>query len=213
MKKIGYIAIILIVLLGGVYLFRESKVKNVFDEMYYADVQPIPKIYTSTSFQPLVVAKVLENIPDNVKRNYGQNINLESYLEQSLQGNERLNLYFGKNKEEVRVIGSLNYSKDPNESEALQIIYTYQMKSKKITETIEVLSEEYAETDFRTSELKEIEKFMEEHDITEENLTYYREYFLYRKLLPDWFAHNPKSRFTLDDLGDIEIVEAGLYEE
>ena len=58
MKKFGYFTIILFILLGGVYLFRESKVKNVFDEMYYAEVQPIPKIYTSTSFQPLVVARV-----------------------------------------------------------------------------------------------------------------------------------------------------------
>ena len=213
MRKIVYVIGIISLLFGGHYIFKAAKVKNAFDEMYYADVQPIPKIYTTTSFQPLVVAKVLENIPDNVKKNYARNINLESYLEKSLQGNERLNLYFDKNKEEVRVIGSLNYSKDPNESEALQIIYTYQMKSKKVTETIAVLSEEYAETDYRTSDLKEVGKFIEDHDLTEEDLTYYREYFLYEKLLPDWFAHNPKSRFSLDDLGGVEIVETELYEE
>lgn len=213
MRKIVYVIGIISLLFGGHYIFKAAKVKNVFDEMYYADVQPIPKIYTTTSFQPLVVAKVLENIPDNVKKNYARNINLESYLEKALQGNESLDIYFDKNREELTAIGALNYSKDSNESEALQVIYTYQMKSKKVTETIAVLSEEYPETDYRTSELKEIEKFMEAHDLTKEDLTYYREYFLYEKLLADWFAHNPKSRFSLDDLGDVKVVETNLYVE
>lgn len=51
------------------------------------------------------------------------------------------------------------------------------------------------------------------HNLTEENLADYQDYFLYEKVLTDWFAHNPQSRFSLDDLGDVDIVETDVYEE
>ena len=47
---------------------------------------------------------------------------------------------------------------------------------------------------------------MKKHNLTEEDLTGYQDYFLYEKVLTDWFAHNPKSRFSLNDLGKVKIV-------
>ena len=207
MKKVSYIIIILIVLVGGVYLFRESKVKNVFDEMYYADVQSVPKMYTSTSFQPLLLARILKKLPNDTRKNYLPDTSLINYAEESLEANEDISVYFDKSKKEVIVIGALDYSNDPNKLEVLQIVYTYQIKSKKVTETIEVLSDEYSKTKYRTSNQKEIKKFMEDHDLTEKDLAYYQEYFLYEKLLTDWFGRNIKSRYSRDDLGEVEIIK------
>ncbi len=48
---------------------------------------------------------------------------------------------------------------------------------------------------------------MEKHHLTEEDLTNDQDYFLYEKVLTDWFEHNPKSRFSLDHLGKVDIIQ------
>ena len=64
--------IITIILLVGVghYMFKTNKVKNVFDEMYYAEFQSFPKLYTSTNYSRIIKANTLENLQRTVRDHY-----------------------------------------------------------------------------------------------------------------------------------------------
>lgn len=212
MKKIGYIAIILIVLLGGVYLFRESKIKNVFDEMYYAQFQSFPRLYTSTSYSKLIKANILENLQQTV-RNFYPDLKLEYYRDEILNKYEGITLVFIQEENGERVFELIGI-KENETHEALRFYFIYKVETKelKIVKPDIVLSED-SDTDNGINGSNEIAEFMEKNDLVEEDLADYQNYFLYEKVLSDWFAHNPKSRFSLDDLGDVEIVEADAYEE
>ncbi|HLR79256.1 MAG TPA: TipC family immunity protein [Bacillota bacterium] len=71
----------------------------------------------------------------------------------------------------------------------------------------DIVSDQYSDTDYSTNDPKEVAKFMEKHHLTEEDLTNDQDYFLYEKVLTDWFEHNPKSRFSLDHLGKVDIIQ------
>ncbi len=212
MKKIIYAILILVLsFAGGHFVYKAAKVKNVFDEMYFAEVQPVSKMYTSTSFQNLVSAQVLENLPHTVRENYLPNLYQEAYKSDALKNNEGISVFFDKNEETVTFIGTLDYSKDPagEKFEGFRFAYLYRVNSKQlIIREIELViaSNELEHQDSETNDPEEIAKFMEKHNISEEDLIKYEDYFLYDKVLTDWFAHNPKSRFSLDDLGNVEIL-------
>ncbi|HEX6594765.1 MAG TPA: TipC family immunity protein [Bacillota bacterium] len=92
--------------------------------------------------------------------------------------------------------------------DSLRYTSIYYLESDKlIIKHPEVVSEKYRNNDYSTNDPKEIAKFMEKHHLTEEDLAKYQDYFLYEKVLTDWFEHNPKSHFSLDDLGKVEIVK------
>ncbi|MBA4538865.1 TipC family immunity protein [Bacillus aquiflavi] len=109
MKKIAYTIIILVVVLGGIYLFKANQIKNVFDEMYYAEVKTVLGGYTSTSFQNL---KVLKNIPENLRANYLPNQNREIYNDASLNSNEGMSIFFDKKEKTIEVIGIEDYKNE-----------------------------------------------------------------------------------------------------
>ncbi|MFA8439479.1 TipC family immunity protein, partial [Pueribacillus sp. YX66] len=160
-------------------MYKAIKVKNVFDEMYYAEVQPVSMMYTSTSFQNLVSAQVLENLPNTVRENYLPNLYQESYKNESLKSNEGISIFFDKNEETVKFVGTLDYSNDPagEKFEGLRFAYLYSVNSKKlIISEIElvIVSNELAHKDIETKAPEEIAKFMKKHNLTEEDLTGYQ---------------------------------------
>lgn len=177
-------------------MFRESKTQNVFDEMYYARAQSISNLYTTTSFANLKMARVIRNTQINVNEEHASKLMQESYLETALQENAELTLFFSGDKKEFKITGILNYSTDIDWSDRLRIIYKYQLGGKKLIREIEIVSGEYGDADYRTSDPKKVKQFMERHGLTEKDIAYYRNYFLYEKLLSDWFEHNPNSLFS-----------------
>lgn len=70
MKKLVYVMSIVILLIGSHDVYKVTKVKNVFAEMYYAEVQSFPKLYTSTSYSSLIKANVLKNLQKTVRDFY-----------------------------------------------------------------------------------------------------------------------------------------------
>ena len=215
MKKNIYIITIILFVIGGVghYMFKENKVKNVFDEMYYAQFQSIPKLYTSTSYSKLIRENILKSLPRNVRNHY-PDLKNEYYKADALNENEKITLVFYQDEENNRrlqVIG-VNYYEDVEENLRFYFIYDIETKELKFVKP-DIVSSMYRDTDYSTNDPEVIAEYMQKHDLTEEDLADYQEYFLYEKVLTDWFAHNPKSRFSLDDLGDVEIVETDVYEE
>ena len=205
--------IIIIFLVGlGHYMFKANKVKNVFDEMYYAEFQSFPKLYTSTSYSKLIRANILKCLPLNV-RNYFPHAKNEYYRADAVNENEYLKIGYYKvnDKNSLKILG-LRFNEKDDGSLRFYFIYEVETKKLKIVKPDILLSED-SDTDSNTNDPKEVSKFMQKNDLTEEDLADYQDYFLYEKVLTDWFTHNPKSRFSLDDLGDVEIVETDVYEE
>ncbi|WP_262421779.1 TipC family immunity protein [Bacillus aquiflavi] len=117
-----------------------------------------------------------------------------------------MSIFFDKKKKKtIEVIGIEDYK-----NESLRFTYFYNLNSKKIiikkNEMIRVYDDPTKES-YSTSDPKEIEKFMKKHKMTKEELVNKKKYFLYDKLLTDWFTYNPKSKFSLEDLGEIYVEE------
>ena len=66
--------------------------------------------------------------------------------------------------------------------------------------------------DIKVDDPKEAPQILEEHKVTEEMMDDYKAHMLYDTLLSDWFSQNPASRFSMDDLGEVEIVKRPLAE-
>lgn len=200
MRKTVYIIGVIFLLFGGHYIFKTAKVKNVFDEMYYAEIQTVPMIYTSTSFSNLIKVGKLKNLSLNMKNEY-PHFKQEIYTKESLEENEYIIIVFNTDEENLRINGIKDYGE-----EGLRYTVIYHLESQKlILGNVEIVSDRYRETDYSTNDPNEFTKFMHENNLTEEDLVDYQNYFLYEKVLSDWFSDNPKSRFSMDDLGDVEI--------
>ena len=162
--------------MAGHYIFKEVKVKNVFDEMYYAEIQTVPMIYTSTSFSNLVKSKKLKGLAKSVKNEY-PHFKQEIYTEDSLEENEYITIIFNTDEEKMRINGIKDY-----DEESLRYTVIYHLESHKLKiENVEIVSDRYRETDYSTNDPNEIAEFMQKHDLTEEDLADYQDYFLYEK--------------------------------
>ncbi|MFA8440222.1 TipC family immunity protein [Pueribacillus sp. YX66] len=130
MKKIIYVVISVVLLfIGGHYVYKATKVKNVFDEMYYAEFQSVPKLYTSTSYTELIKAGVLKSSQKNV-RDFFPDFKSEYYDSQSLPESERmtLNFYTEENNEEyLEILAIKEYE---NDNDRLRFYFIYDIGKK-----------------------------------------------------------------------------------
>ena len=83
---------IFILLIGGHYVYKAIKVKNVFDEMHYAETQSVSGLHTATSFSNLIKAGVLKNLPRNM-RNEFPDLKKERYRNEALNKNEDISFF------------------------------------------------------------------------------------------------------------------------
>lgn len=211
MKKKWWLILALIFIIGsGHYLFKTIKVKNVFDEMYYAQFQSIPGLYTSTSYSGLIKADILKSLPRNVRNHYSY-LKTEYYKIEAMNEGERITLVFFQDENEGEILEYVGIMEGKREV-ALRYNYIYEVETQtmKIVKP-DLVASEYRETENSTNDPKEIMKFLQENNLTEKDLKDYQNYFLYEKVLSDWFEHNPNSRFSMDDLGDVEIIEVEMY--
>ena len=55
---------------------------------------------------------------------------------------------------------------------------------------------------------KTLEEFLQENNITQQDIRNYQEYFLYEKLLTDWVTGNKeRSFFAVDNYGEFTVID------
>lgn len=193
---------------------KEVKVDNVFQEYYYSKVQSAPKLYTSTNFEGIEEADIMED-PSFREHLYGVGYN-GSYEDEALKDDEEIYITFdqGKGRKELRISATLILRESEEEEvEQLNYRYVYSTEDRKLNiekVTYESYYTEYdteGEYSIYTNEPEEILYHVEEHDLNLADVEDYIDYFLYDKVLTDWFEHNEKSKFSMDNLGDVEIID------
>ncbi|WP_261796054.1 TipC family immunity protein [Numidum massiliense] len=195
------IALILLVLLAALYLYKTSQIKNAFDEMYYDKVPSFFGGYSPASFKG---TRILGPLSDGVRFMAEDSI-YESVNSDYLKSNEVYNLYFYK--DEARIV--LSFNKFIAAKTNVRVKYEYGVNERKISEyPIIVITEG---SNGRSKVIRghtDVTEFLKKRGITERTIEEYRHYMLYDTLLANWFKENKgKSKFDLNNIGELTIVK------
>jgi hypothetical protein len=183
------------------------RVQNVFDEMYYA--------LSETSALPLTLA-------DYSDASYVSSINRE-VIDEFGQFNVHYNQSFDDTAY-IALLGDINgktiivgvridfddYESTNGESGyCVWLNYEYDVNSKTLSGLpLRVIEREYTRREDSFSMTREdARSFLGEHDIDIAKVEEWNQYYLYEKVLSDWFRYNGwQSRFNLNNLGNVKMV-------
>ncbi|WP_261796056.1 TipC family immunity protein [Numidum massiliense] len=195
------IALILVVLVAALYLYKTSQIKNAFDEMYYDKVPSLFGGYSPASFKG---TRILEAI-DDIARYMSKDFISEFYNSGYLRDDEDLYLYFYRNKEVLL----LSFNKMIDSKTSIQVNYEYVVNRKELKQLlIKIYTENPNGDDIIIERPYEVTKFLKKHGITKRTIEEYRHYMLYETLLANWFKENKgKSKFDLNNIGELTIVK------
>jgi len=208
-KKWHIITIVFALFLISLCIYKQFiRVQNIFDQIFYDRVQ--------TSFEKLFVGSSFDKMPqiDGVKQwgstvdYYGEYEN--NYKKEYLNYGERIYIDCSSDSK-VMIINAVK------QFDGLKIIfsYTYDVRKKQLTETVECRYGELAYGDRNgdivyykeyIDDLQEVLEFIEANGLTKEDLIKYKQYFLYDKLLTDWLDAN-YSRFSANRWGRVKYIE------
>ncbi len=202
-KKIKSIVIYLVcfIFVGTLVYKQFIQIQNIFDQMFYTRI----KSYSFSNMQQI------KPVSRDKESNYTSDGDFESdYKEEYLGEGESLAIVFDRNNKDMEIIAVKRFNE-------FRIVfrYTYDIKTKKLTETVgcrygELYSGEFNQysEDYKehTENLQEILLIIEKSGLTEEDLLQYKKYFLYDKLLTDWSDAN-FSRFSANRWGKVEYTE------
>ncbi len=136
-----------------------------------------------------------------------------SYNEEVLENNASVRLCIYPDNRNFQVLCAISYE---DSLEQLFMIFTYDVKKKTMsTEPLKAMSDTFAQQypdkyDYYTyyDDPEYIEMFMEEHDITKEEIEAYRDYFLYDVLIGMWVDGNDEeSRYDRNDAGHFVLKD------
>ncbi|WP_261796055.1 TipC family immunity protein [Numidum massiliense] len=195
------VALILLVLVAALYLYKTSQIKNAFDEMYYDKVPSFFGGYSPASFKG---TRILEPL-DNMARYIAEDHISEGYNSSYLKENEVYNIYFYRGTK--KIVLSLNKLID--ERTNLRVKCEYNVKNREMSQLpVTVITENSNGESIVIEGHTRVIDFLKKHGITERTIEEYRHYMLYDTLLANWFKENKgKSKFDLNNIGELTIVK------
>ena len=204
--------LICFIFVGTLVFTQFIRIQNIFDQMYYTRVRSsyswwgVGNDVTSFENMPQIKQISRDAESDYTIDGYFRNIYKDEYLSEG----ESLIIVFDRNEKTMEIIAVKRF----NEFDIIYR-YTYDIKKKQLTETVECDYGELYSGEFNeypesykehTKNLQEILLIIEEAGLTKEDLMKYKQYFLYDKLLTDWLDAN-LSRFSAKRWGRIEYIE------
>ena len=211
MKRKVLICVVLsaLVLMGIFYFLNYGRVKNVFDEIYYSELKLMDRGAGSTPNPSLAnVESIMYGEWGSLdSRWYEGESTIETYIEGVLDENKSLWLSFNKKKQTV----VLFYIIDLDERVSLDFKYDYSVDTKQLYQIVEIYDGTLS--DDRIKKGDEIYPYLEKYGISIDEVKRLSDEGLYDIFLTDWFEGNAEySRFSMDDLGDIEIIKDSILE-
>ncbi len=183
------------------YFYKTNQVKNVFDEIYFAEFKSIFGGYTETSF-------VGNDYLDSMSRSdYNQTLNSygsidQYYLPEKLNKEEILNIRFTPKEFQVEMYLSTNL----DSSTSLLVEYQYNAKKKALSLSRVTVYVNTKTTTLTFSEEDEIIEILSSHGLSEDYIKERSQHML-EKVLQDWFDLNgDKSNYSIEDWGEITHV-------
>ena len=208
-KLVMIIVIIVLVLLGGEKIYRRlTRVQNVFDQMYYIRMEDAKYYWLGRrdiSFRNMKQLRMQRGEDPN-----GAEMYWDVYREGYREEEHRIQLIFNKRTKYIVFFATWHFEE---ESELVRFTYRYDV-TKKILEKglIDIIEDAFGTTGKDSRELteqEEIDEFLKRRNLIWDELEEFQEYFLYEKILVDWFEANSKgNKFSIDNLGEyVETME------
>ena len=210
-KKRLILLLVVAMAMGGYRLYHYMRIKNVFDEIFYSELELKKKGKANPS---------LGNV-ENINKGAGWGSRddiwyegyfmLEQYKREVLDADKYMSIEFinGMGREQMLAV---KYIFTFAEKIDLYIRYEYYVSKKQVYEQISIYDGTLKNNrDIETRE--EIESYLKKYNISKEEVQALAQEGLYEIFLTDWFEGNKKyTRFSMEDLGDVEIIRDDLFD-
>lgn len=201
---ISLVVVVMIILFGVGYYKEFIKVQNVFDQMYYTRVRDSYDWFGGNRGTLFDNMKQLENtIKDEELLDTKIGFFGEEYKQEYLDENHSISITFYREEREVHFYYRIIF---PEESEKIDMQYTYHLNSRNLVKEPLIIKKWQIGDNYEpiTNET-EINDFLSRHNLTVKDLDKLQEWFLYDKILVDFFdANEGSTRFTIDDMGKVK---------
>lgn len=202
---LGTILVVAMLLSGFLYYRNFIRVKNVFDQMYYTMVQNHFDWWGGNR------TTLFGNMEQLVSRDpevshIEEGFFIEMYKNEYLEKNQSISIDFIK--KDRKIVFSFGYE-FPETDERMWLTYSYDIKSKRLLkEPVTIVSEQYEDAEHFNTNEDDINDFLSRHSLTRTEMDELHEWFLYDRILADWFdANGNKTRFSLENLGRYTFVD------
>ena len=203
------ICVVNLIIWTGCTTAQSQMVRNIFDEMYYA---AIPDYIYSGSLNSFLTKANFSNVSSYQNMQYEAQYTYENqklimacnvYKHSYLNKNESIVIRANYQKKNIDFVLSIDCGIDGTNvyygENILNICYRYNVENQCLTLSIWIVSDMLGIT--CSSEV--VKEFMKEHNISDEDLEYYKNYMLCEKIIPDWIEGNKKeTKFSEDNWGD-----------
>jgi hypothetical protein len=194
-------AVLCLVIAAGTFsCVQDRRADNIFDDMYQY-VNHHPGTYgdfgsANTHFYLVPCAEVISDsdMPDFYWGGYDQ---------KALRNGEKIDIVVNLKEQTLLVTGVLKM----NNGYHLLYSYWYYFNTKTLEiEPLKTFSNDINEPSIDSG--SETSAFLHEYQISRETIEYYRDYFLYDKLLTDWINDDGNhTRFTAKNYGRLKIID------
>ena len=211
-KKVVLILLLIIALLvaGSLFYHNFFKIGNVFDQMYYTRIRTTYNWFGGNRVTLFQNMEQLKNIPRDMELYCTEEgFFFENYKEEYLEENQSISFDFSKARLTIAFTFAYRF---PDTDERISLVYTYYLENRElIKRPIRIVGDQY--TNSFSENKDDIDDFLSRHDLTWEEIEELHNWFLYDKILVDWFeANDAKSRFSLNNLGRFTLVDETVGE-
>ena len=206
MRKIKVVLIVLVICICGYVIFSSIqnaiKYQNVFDEIFYSYWEDDPKRYTTFSSWREIEGLDYWSAEEKTFMGKGMDYtNRIKIMNRNLIGDDdEVAITFLSNDDDTNGMMHIGYSKKLLGTKIIRLSYTYNVDDNILKRGISMkMDDEYVEDSV-------IDEYLKENNYDKNKLFEELEDILYKQILKDWFQYS-NSKFSIDNLGDVEIVE------
>lgn len=211
MKKGHAILLIIIALSTLLVVMPKRMIQNVFDEMYYAHEKTTLIPFTQTHYKNTHINHKAEDTfryPDDERF-------FENYLIGSFTNDNELIQIQGYMREKILKfsckVGFDGYEEShAMTGTALWLEYRYDIKQRTLfIDPLSIASFDLtvSHNTFSVNDTNVVREFLESKGLAEVDIEKWNNYFLYEKVLSDWFqANTGKTHYSMENLGNLEII-------
>ena len=207
MKRKIIITIIGVAILAAFIInyMLNSKIRNIFDEIYYGEESIFHIPYGSSSFSNIPGIQDRprrdDKIDGSVFENYTDNVTIDK-----LSWSIRFSFNFPEK------IFSIYFRSDLQEERSINIVYDYFKDKHLLVEKVYV-SQSISKYDRKHSKKVDIiKKYLYESGVPVESIRKVANQLLYDKVIEDWITYT-NSAFNKENMGKVTIERSPLFEE
>jgi hypothetical protein len=205
-KKIIINLMIIAIVIGAVFINSSLKVSNVFGEMFYSEFRNGADGLLARGSISNLFFKRSNSDYDSMFR-IPNNPHYYKYIGEDLLTGEELEI--GIINSEIKLL-NISFDKFMKNGCEIYLGFSYKLAEKTVVFTRISLEREEKSTDRAgryidtVDDREEVYAYLEENDITKEQLLQWINYAVNKKVLTPWFDNNEDSRYSRDKLGDIQ---------